>query len=249
MADAGQAAAAFTPFLSQSEFEAFRQANQPLLDARYRMERDIAAAASGATHIVRPGSCGLCLRAARFTTTSVPAGEPNWRESQTCDCPERLNSRLRAMLAFVLHDLEVPAFSHVLLVGSAQALEVRLQRSFAQVSVRARSGRLLRAPDFEKSAYHLIISSEHLHAEPSLDVLLGGLRAALTEAGMLLFTAPFDVQAARSTTGPEASRPCLGWDILSRLRQAGFAAPTAHLYWSGEFGHLGTFNLLFSAAA
>lgn len=239
----------FTPFGSQAEFEAYRHAQRTLLDARYRLERELALAGGVATHTVRPGSCALCLRATRFTTRLPDTGEPNWREGQACGCPDRLSSRLRAVLSLVLYELEVPAFSHVLLVGSAQPLEVRLQRSFAQVSVRARSGRLLRAPEFEAAAYHLIISSEHAHAEPAIDPVLRGLRAALAEGGTLVLTAPFDAAAARSVPGQAGAGGRLGWDILARLQNAGFTLPRAQLYWSGEFGHLGTFNFLFSAGA
>jgi SAM-dependent methyltransferase len=36
-----------------------------------------------------------------------------------------------------------------------------------------------------------------------------------------------------------------GWDLLDRIRAAGFAAARADYYWSEEYGHLGTCNPVF----
>jgi hypothetical protein len=39
----------------------------------------------------------------------------------------------------------------------------------------------------------------------------------------------------------------IGWDILDRLKQAGFSDAAAHTYWSHELGYLGPMNMIFSA--
>jgi hypothetical protein len=246
-------------FRSAEGFRAFLAARQAALDTRYEFEMDRAAAVA-APVLIADGSCGLCLRATQFVTElqensagveSGPAGsvrEPNWREQQFCGCPQRLNCRFRALLHYIMSDIDPPAWTRVLLLGAAQPIETRLQRVVAQVAVRARSGRLLRAPRFEPQSYHLIISCEHLQTESALDSVLVGLRDALMPGGRLVFTAPFDTAAADSMPPAQGGGGVLGWDILACLARAGFAVPSAHLFWSAEFGYLGPFNLIFSAS-
>ena len=241
----------FERFSSPTSFHDFLQARQSLLDARYSYETALAQAATDPM-LISTGSCGLCLRATSFSTQMPEPGgqtEPNWREQLVCGCPNRLSNRFRALLHFLAAEIDPPAWARLLLLGAAQPIEPYLQRRVAAVAVRARSGRLLRAPRFEPQAYHLILSCEHLHAEAALDSVLAGLREALMPGGRLVFTAPFDTAAAASTIS-RAGRPgVLGWDILSRLTQAGFVAPAAQLFWSEEFGYLGPFNLIFAASA
>jgi hypothetical protein len=242
----------FQTFRSAASFHAFAQANQKLLDARYGYETALAASVSDPV-LVAAGSCALCLQATSFSTT-LPArgaegGEPNWREEMLCGCARRLNNRFRALLHFLQSQVAPPAWTRLLLLGAAQPIEAYLQRRMAAVAVRARSGRLLRAPRFEPQSYHVVLSCEHLHAEASIDDVLVGLREALMPGGRLIFTAPFNTASATSVPPKPREPGVLGWDILSRMTRAGFAAPAAHLFWSEEFGHLGPFNLIFSASA
>lgn len=240
----------FKTFTSAAGFRDFCAANQSVLDLRYSFETERAQAVK-APSLIAEGSCGLCLQATIFSTQlpSAGGGEPNWREQQICGCPDQLNCRFRAMLHFIAGDIAPPPWTKALLLGAAQSIESRLQRKVAQVAVRARSGRLLRAPRFEQQAYHLILSCDHLQAEAELDEVLEGLRDALLPGGRLLFTASFDTARATSLAPSAGQDGVLGWDILARLGRAGFARPAAHLFWSAEFGYLGTFNLLFSAFA
>jgi SAM-dependent methyltransferase len=255
----------FESFRDAGEFRDFVQEKQRTLDVRYAYEGARAAGATGAeqssAEYVSAGSCGLCLRATHFTT-AIPAAavevpkagearprpEPNWREQQLCGCSERLSCRLRGLLHFIVAEIQPPGWTRLLLLGAAQAIEPRLQRMVGSVAVRARSGRLLRVPVFESQAYHLVLSCEHLHAEQDPDRVLRGIRDAVMPGGHFVFTAPFDA-AAQASVPAGAGRPgILGWDILDRLGRAGFRGAAAHLYWSEEFGYLGPFNLVFSAA-
>jgi len=252
----------FETFRSAAGFRHFLHTNRALLDQRYAYETACAAATQEPV-LMTPGSCGLCLRATSFTTQmperlseaadrAAPGNdvlEPNWREQQLCGCPDRLNCRFRAMLHYIEAEIDPPPWTRLLLLGAAQSIETRLLRMAAQVAVRARSGRLLRAPRFEAQAYHLILSCEHLHAEQAMDAVLAGLRDALMPGGHLVFTAPFDTASDVSIAPGPGRTGVLGWDILPRLARAGFSAAAAHLFWSEEFGYLGPFNLIFSAAA
>jgi hypothetical protein len=243
----------FQTFRSAASFADFVRAQQKLLDLRYGYEQARAASAQGPV-MVSAGSCGLCLRATSFSTNlpaaDAPSGtQPNWREEMHCGCPHRLNNRFRALLHFLASDVDPPDWARILLLGAAQPIEPYLQRRGGAVSVRARSGRLLRAPRFEAQSYHLILSSEHLHTEPELDAVLAGLRDALMPGGRLMFTAPFDTASAACRPPCGGAGGVLGWDVLKRLTMAGFSAPAAHLFWSEEFGYLGPFNLIFAASA
>ena len=241
----------FESFTSQAAFTVFATEQRAVLDQRYRYEMARAAAADPV--LVQPGSCGLCLRATRFSTQlpapAAPQNSPNWREQQVCDCGEGLTCRLRGLLHFITAEIDPPPWTRLLLLGAAHNIEARLQRTAASVAVRARTGRLLRAPRFEPQAYHLIISCEHLNAEPARAEVLLGLRDALMPGGHLVFTAPFDIAATHSTPAAGGNMGVLGWDILDQLAAAGFRGGAAHLYWSEEFGYLGPYNLVFSAVA
>jgi hypothetical protein len=142
-----------------------------------------------------------------------------------------------------------PAWANLLLLGAAQAIEPRLQAMVGSITVRARSGRLLRAPVFGQRTHHLVLSCDHLHAEPALDSVLVSLREAMLPGAALVMTAPFNAHAADTVAADRHQAGVLGWDILARLSRAGFATPAAHLYWSQEFGYLGPFNFIFSAMA
>lgn len=252
----------FETFRSATGFRQFLHSNRALLDQRYAYEAACAAAARDPV-LISPGSCALCLRATSFSTqmSDCPGEaadrtaqansvvEPNWREQQLCGCPDRLNCRFRALLHYIEAEIDPPPWTRLLLLGAAQSIESRLQCMAAQVAVRARSGRLLRAPRFEPQAYHMILSCEHLHAEQAIDAVFAGLRDALMPGGHLVFTAPFDTASDVTISPPQGRAGVLGWDILPRLARAGFSAAAAHLFWSEEFGYLGPFNLIFSAAA
>jgi len=243
----------FERFESHTSFKVFLGAEQAKLDARYAFESERSGYGT-ATELQTPGTCGLCLRAAQFTTHKAPSGGAtrvgiNWREQQVCDCQDRLTCRFRAILHFITAEIDPPPWTRMLLLGSAQSIEPALQQLVAQVVVRARSGRLLPTPRIERQAYHLILSSDHLHAEPDLDIVLSQLREALLPGGQIVFTAPFDTGAEATLSPTDMRSGLLGWNILSQLSKAGFFGPAAHLFWSQEFGYLGPFNMIFTASA
>jgi hypothetical protein len=174
---------------------------------------------------------------------------PNWREQQRCACPDRLNARCRGVLQFMAGSIGLLPWMRVLVLGDAQTIEPRLAPLVGHLTTQARSGRLPQAAFDAQPGYHLIVSSEQLHAEPALDTALTALHAALSPGGHLVITAAFDAAAATSQPALGDAPGVLGWDILTRLVRAGFATAAAHLFWSEEFGYLGSFNLIFSAGA
>jgi hypothetical protein len=243
----------YNTFCSAAAFQEFVCSQRSLLDARYSYEVSLARAARETMHH-SIGTCGLCLKQTRFSTmipgnaSDAPSPDPNWREQQVCDCPQKLNNRFRAMLQLAGTEIGLLPWMRVLLIGECASIEPYLQTRVAQMTTRRRSDGLLPAPLIEAGAYHLVISSEHLHGEPMIERLLVVMRTALMAGGKLFISARFDVSAATSRAPCAGAPGMLGWDILSILERAGFESAAAHLFWSEEFGHLGPFNLLFSAS-
>jgi hypothetical protein len=244
----------YATFASAAAFHDFVASSQEALNTRYAYEVSLARAAVENIH-VSPGTCGICLDQTRFSTVipdaapHTPVPEPNWREQQVCACAQQLNARFRAMLQVIDTESGLLPWMRVLVLGASQAIEPHIRAQVAAITARLRSGRGVALPQAEAASYHLIVSSEHLHAEPMLQAVLEGMRTALRPGGKLVFTAPFDVGAADSRPDRPGAPGVLGWDILDRIQRAGFESAAAHLFWSEEFGYLGPFNLIFSASA
>lgn len=251
---------------SQAEFIAFRRDSQDRLDARYSHETTLIA---GATTLTQPGTCALCLRRAAFDTDvgaweRLPDGRavPRWDEALVCDCADRLDKRARAVVHFAQSAASLRSWSRLLLFGPPDPSHRRLSALAGEATARETlhhdgAGWRLDVPE---GRFHLAVAVECLHRVPPLDAALTALRGALTPGGSLLFTVPFRHDAARTVTragaapagGPAMLRGSahdIGWDVLDRLRQAGFASAAAHCYWSAELGYLGAFSMIFHAAA
>jgi SAM-dependent methyltransferase len=261
-------------FVSFAEFEEHLREVRPRLDARYGYERSLASAGE---EIQRDGTCAPCLRRTRFTTRTA-GGEalgggrlmPNWREQLTCDCEDRLSNRNRALLHFLAAEAGLRAWSRVLLFGPPGAADRRIAAAAASVAsiprlgfARGGAGARGYRLDAADAAFHLAVSADALHRVPPLAALLAELRRVLVPGGSFVFTVPFHFLAARSVahldglprvsgrlpTEAGGEVHALGWDILDRLRDAGFGNARAHAYWSDELGYLGSGNMIFSAVA
>jgi hypothetical protein len=253
-------------FASHAEFVAYCAASRSLLDARYLHERSLALAPG--VH-AKPGTCAPCLREARFTL-STENGErlendrvvPNWREQMVCDCEDRLNNRHRAVLHFIESEVTLAPWQRVLAFGRLSDAEMRLCRRLGaplfvpRLTVRGARPPGLAAPD---AGCHLALALDYLHQVPPLPAALAELRRALVPGGVLVFTVPFRWDRPTTRTHADATQDArlpvesprevheIGWDILDRLREAGFARSRVHSYWSEELGYLGPFNTIFSA--
>ena len=254
-------------FASQAEFIAFRRAGQDRLDARYSHETGLLA---GSAALSRPGTCALCLRRASFAVD--PAGwerladrqiMPRWDEALVCDCADRLGKRARAVVHFAQAAASLRSWSRLLLFGQPDPSHRRLAALVGETTARAAlrrdgGGYSLDVPD---GHCHLAVAVECLHRVPPLDAAFAALCRALAPGGSLVFTVPFRHDAARTLSRadlrrqdgalPPAVRDSvheIGWDVLDRLRAAGFATAAAHCYWSAELGYLGAFSMIFHAA-
>lgn len=245
-------------FVSQAAYDAFRAANQDLLDARYAFEQN------AEQPLLSPhrGTCAPCLIPTLFQSEGVG---PAWRDGQTCGCQDRLGHRSRAMLHLLDAEAGLDAWSRVMLLGPRSPLEARLAQGrvapvrLARMSVRP-GGHALDAPD---GAFTHVLAWDYLQRVPPLDLLLREVARVLAPGGVFVFTLPFHYRAPgtisrlghiprRGGVLP-AEFGCdihdIGWDILDRCHQAGFLRARAHHYWSRELGYLGPANFLFTAQA
>lgn len=257
-------------FLSMAEFDAYCLENKDLLDARYAYEQRI----GGEAAVMRAGTCAACLCPSHFTTPAEqdPSGPPlDWRERQDCDCADRLGNRARAVLHFLDSTAGLAASSRVALFGPPSVLDRRLAEGRGDGFVRL--PRLVRAGASESNSggwrldhrtgrFHVVVCWDHLQHVPPLDAALAEIHRLLAEGGQFIFTIPFRYRAPQTISRlvhlprragllPAEFRGEvheIGWDILTRLREAGFNRAFAHHYWSDELGYLGAFNILFSAS-
>lgn len=253
--------------LSQAEFAARRRAAQDRLDARHLHET--ALPTQGGT-LVLPGTCALCLRRTDFTSDSEAWDRradgrrvPRWDGALVCDCSDALPKQARAIVHFAESAAMLRPWTRLLLFGPPDPCHRRLAALAGSTvtvpALRPEGGGfgLGAAP----AAFQLAVAVGCLHRTPPLDAAFAAFRRALAPGGSLLFTVPFHYDAARTVSRTDL-RPHdgrtpamlrepaheIGWDVLERLRAAGFAHAAAHWYWSAELGYLGAFSMIFHAA-
>lgn len=126
---------------------------------------------------------------------------------------------------------------------------------------------------FPDKSFDLIISLEVLEHVPFPDTAFRQLRRCLRDGGAALITAPFketdshdEIRARMTDTGEiehllapeyhgnpvdmEGGALCFryfGWDMLDRLKAAGFSRAEVVFYWSRRYGYLGNTNAIILA--
>jgi SAM-dependent methyltransferase len=257
-----------TSLASQADFIEFRRATQDRLDARYLHET---ALLTRDDMLSQAGTCAICQRRAVFTSRTTgwdrqPDGSPvpDWGEALVCDCEDRLGNRARAVVHAAQAVCGLRGWTRLLLFGPERAAHRRL------AALAAATARVPALPAGEAAgswrlaevdgAHDLVVAIDCLHHVPPLDDALTEFRRVLAPGGSLLFTVPFQYEAARTVSRDDLPRVggrlpatarapvhAIGWDILARLRDAGFADAVARCYWSAELGYLGAFNMIFHA--
>jgi hypothetical protein len=256
---------------SFAEFELLRQESAPLFDARYLYERSLA---SHDNAITLEGTCGACLSVTSFAASTLhaeilPDGRrvPNWREELACGCEARLINRYRAVMHLLGAKVGLHRWTEAIVFGSAGGLVPPLESRIARCRVLPRldratggGGMMPRLSAGDESA-HIVLSLDYLQRVPALDDALAEIARVLRPGGRFVFTVPFRFNAPLTVSylshlprvggllpaDLDAEVHEIGWDILDRLRSAGFADAGAHLYWSEELGYLGPYNFIFSA--
>jgi hypothetical protein len=253
-------------FVSRADFLEYRREAQERLDARHVFESSLTTYDDA---LVRPGTCAPCLRPTVYATPTSgwvrrPDGRrsPDWSDGLFCDCTDRLGGRARAILHAAQALGGLRPTTRLLLFGPPHACHRRL----APLAGEAQHLRALTAAadgyrlDTGQTRFHLAVAADCLHRVPPLEAAFAALAGALLPGGALLFTVPFRAHDAATRSRDDLHRPDgrlpvesaevaheLGWDVLARLRQAGFARASAHGYWSAELGYLGPFNMIFHA--
>jgi SAM-dependent methyltransferase len=256
-------------FRSKAEFDNYLAETREWFDALYRQQLG---RATNELEIASHGTCGPCMRPSTFVS-DVVGGEkledgrvvPNWREQAKCDCADQLSARLRATLHFLQSVTGVSQRTKLLVFGPPSMLDRRCERVMPTtrfVSQLSIDDGIYRLPEPTGSA-SVVVALDVLHTVPPLDEALSEIHRVLGSGGQLVFTVPFRLFTERTvshlTTLPRTNGLLpverahevheLGWDILDRLRAAGFRQSTAHSYRSEELGYFGLFNMIFSANA
>lgn len=255
-------------FVSKAEFDEHVREVRDRVDARYRHELELA---STDVEMSWPGTCAPCLRPTTYTSRTaggecLPDGRrlPNWREELMCDCEDRIDARGRALLHFIQSVAGLLPATRVLVFGPATPVSRRI----GKLATLVHRTRMLAATgahriDLPGACVQLVVCSDYLNHVPPLDAALAELRRVLVRGGQLVFTVPFRVDLAETASRngqltrlngllpaqQAAAIHDIGWDVLPRLRRAGFSGALAYGYWSEELGYLGPFNMILAATA
>ena len=126
---------------------------------------------------------------------------------------------------------------------------------------------------FAADSFDYVLSFDVFEHVPQYQSALGECARVLKPGGTMLFTVPFDKGSAatlvRAQVGSDGhiehllpaeyhgdpvdpDNGCLcfhtfGWDLLTELRQQGFATAEVHFYWSRRYAYLGTELMLMTA--
>lgn len=227
------------------------------------------------------GYCALCQSETEFAIGGPEGTEPNWRESLNCrQCGLinrwRASAHLYSLLAtwvpagpVYMTEQTTPLFAwmserHPGLIGSEYlgadvAPGATVQRN--ELELRHEDITALSMADASLAA---ILTFDVLEHVPDYRAAVREFARALMPGGLLLLTAPFHFQGARTTVrarlaadgeiehllpavyhgDPLSADGVLcwqefGWDLLTELRDAGFGHTEIISCWAPEFGYIG----------
>jgi hypothetical protein len=233
---------------SSEDFQRFEAESRALLEERRRQETLLA----DAGRLVMEGTCGVCLSVTRFTSKSATSHGGYLRDQQLCGCEHRLAGHKRALLHLAATSFGGAGWFRLGLFGRDEALLRALAGILPPAWIWSGVGTPRAeapgvgtpdetAPD---ASTHMVLSADTLAAVAAPDAALARIARALMPGGLFIFTIPFDPQILSSQ---DRSPHRFGWDILDRVREAGFQDCTAHCYWSVELGLLGPDGMIFKA--
>lgn len=255
-------------FRSREEFQRYRDSHRDVFDERYRREQALGVAAPS---LSTDGICAPCLRVSTFASSTRDGDEtadgrrvPHWRLAQSCDCAFGLTSHERALLHLALARAPGSSQTRIGVLGRGERIAARLRTSYDEVSLWPRllaEGAGTLALPTPPAHHHVILAADELAHIPPLDRALAAIAHGLAPGGLFIATTAFDVEAESSVsyldTPEEEGVPMLfsrdpahrlGWDLVPRLRDAGFSDAAGFCYWSEELGYLGPYNMIFLAS-
>lgn len=256
------------PFRSLEEFHRYRAENRRLFDERYLREQSLGVVGHA---VALAGLCAPCLKVTTFVSPTEDGNKtadgrlvPHWRLRQTCGCAFALANHERALLHMALPYLGPSSWSRIGVLGRGENLAARLREEFSQVTLWPRLYNDVFAQinlPTDPASQHVILAADELAHIPPLDQALAAVARSLPPGGLFITTTAFDVEAEETISWTTDLRPVssgpvlftrdpvhrLGWDLIPRLRAAGFTDAWGSCYWSEEFGYLGPYNMIFVA--
>jgi SAM-dependent methyltransferase len=207
-----------------------------------------------------PGFCIACRTVWPFRVTPGDAGRdpggsamPSWPDQLTCQCG--LNARTRAGVHLLLERLGANGDSTIRLLEPNPPLRRWMKTHFPHLD---------EEPTPAQESLDYTVSLEALALVADYRLALREAARSLRPGGILLFTVPFDGEAAatlgltppashhhsedaspggRAEGSPSYRAPSarwrFGWDILKELAEAEFGQTIAYVLWSPLFGYLG----------
>jgi SAM-dependent methyltransferase len=274
---------------SQPEFQRYRAQINAEVAARLKRESGLAQPYSSFS---TPGFCFACQKCTQFLSSWELAYRVdgnlhvNWREHLLCPhC--RLNNRMRASIHLLAETIAPTKESRIYATEQSSPLYRYLRKYFPFLvgseylqdtaligksdSAKLRDEDLTRL-SFPSESFDVILSFDVLEHIPDYRAAFAECARTLKPTGKMLFSAPFDANAASNQIrarlredgtiehllppeyhcDPRNPEGCLcfqrfGWQMLEQMKEAGFSNVSALFYYSREYGYLGGEQLQFLA--
>lgn len=257
-------------YFSHQEYAQFKRQEAREIQRRRDYEAALVPDNIADGHFSTVGKCFVCGQQSSFITeikvdAGVNAGAartPDWRTQLVCEnCG--LPNKDRAFIHLFLQDFQPDLDARILLGERGRLVRDWFAARFSNLASEFSHSE---ESDLDLSADHsqfdFILSVDTLASESGIKDAFQKASSQLTPGGWYIFTSNADLDCfdTRDLTAEEKGGDgqlivddgreaplCLGWDVLGRLREAGFRRPFVYHYWKPRFGYLGPDQATFVA--